>query len=194
MRQVPSIVLAFLLPLFLVAVPGSPTDPYRYSKSVLVGFEVVHKGGICTGLAAFMTSDDFFDGLEARETEAGREFYKGQKQLSDFPDDLTVSVAARALDCSNALAAAPAGSASDKVASSLDIKLKWKQELKEQPIDAQAVKKYLAPTPPMQELEPYPRMWMYEISVKSKDVPLTQHLIVEVYSGDKFFARFAAHL
>ncbi len=63
--------------------------------------------------------------------------------------------------------------------SSLQFKAEWKTGLSMRPVSKMTVR-------PLKkgEMVPYPSLWGYELDISSEGVPLTDHLIVNVYAPD----------
>ena len=77
-------------------VPGQ-TVPLvaKYRREVYLGsatFQYPSDRVPCIYVHAFITSDDFFDGLKFTDSPAGPHFYKDKESLSTFPDTIVVKV------------------------------------------------------------------------------------------------------
>src|SRR5258708_28865567 len=83
-----------------------------YKRTITIGETSYDMNGTCLYFAAFMTSDDFFDGLRAINDSSGRRFFKGTKQLKQFPYELTIQIKALGAECSKGRLIRPTNSES----------------------------------------------------------------------------------
>jgi len=185
-----------LLPGLAASALAQQTKPIEYKRVVLVGMVTHQKGKFCTEFAAFMTSKDFFEGLEAKETPSGRIFAKGKTQVTEFPETITVEIQALMHDCAGQVwgpMRLPTDlSVAKPFMSALNFQLKWKRLLDERPANYS-----LTVSSPESAFWPEndPPYWTYDLEINSKGVPLTDHLVIEIHSKDQaLVARLAVHL
>ena len=170
----------------------SPEKPLPYKRVVAVGIVTYRNHGSCTDFVAFVTSGDFFEGLEPRETPDGRKFYKDSKQVTEFPEAVTIELQALMRDCTR-VPILPVNTATAKdFMSTLNFDLQWKRELEQR----SAVFSTAVSSPDSHVWsEGEPPYWTFDLEVKTKGVPLTDHLVVEVHSENRqLVARLALHL
>jgi hypothetical protein len=157
----------------------------RDSKMYL-GVDSIHAGDMCLILGGTAESGDFFKGLQKRETRHGESFKnaRGQK-VTSFPARLTVKIDAGLDKCAGQ--GTPSCDRCDlplstELMNSLQFDAYWKQgfEMQKADIDVLSVERpnYLLPTAPNAEL------WKFEISIRSKNIPLTDSLIVVLHTPD----------
>jgi hypothetical protein len=190
-----------LFPLFVVAllVATSPSagqaKKSTYSRVVSIDHMIVHERSRCAAFASFINSDDFFDGLEATETASGRTFRRRGKEVTVFPDSLSVEINSSLSDCSIIPPMPAAASVTAAFMSGLIFKTWWKTGFKERQVDVISFKAMPPQAEVWSESEPISPVWTFTMKIASKGVPLTDHLIVEIYSKDgAFLGRMAEHL
>lgn len=168
-----------------------------HKQSVLLGIEIFKVNGICVPIAASMSAGDFFNGLSRKEIREGTKFFRGPEEVADYPDQLTVEVKARAVDCSRATDIS--SKSADSVAGGLRFELGWKSETADRirPIQHFELKEFPPPLHPgvWTETERPPRFWVYTLKIDSRDVPLTDHLTLTIRTDTgMFIARMASHV
>jgi hypothetical protein len=190
-----------LFPLFVVALLvatglfAGQAKKSTYSRVVSIDHMIVHEGSRCAAFASFISSDDFFDGLEATETASGRTFRRRGKEVTAFPDSLSVEISSTLSDCSIVPPMPAAASVTAAFMPGLKFKTWWKTGFKHRPVDVISFKSLPPQAPVLLESESDSPVWTFMMKIDSKGVPLTDHLIVEIYSKDgAFLGRMAAHL
>ena len=172
------------------------TKPIEYKRVVLVGMATHRNGKLCANFAGFMTSGDFFGGLQAKEAPTGRVFTKGETQVTEFPETITVEIQAIMHDCANQIWWPMSPPARESLAkpfmTALNYQLKWKRLLDERPavysLSASGPESAFWP-------ETDPPYWTYDLEINSKGVPLTDHLVIEIHSKDQaLVAKLAVRL
>lgn len=144
-----------------------------------------HKGNQCTSFAAFMSSGDFFEALRISEVASSRKFYRGDKEVTDFPDTITIEIRSTMSACSNLLVKPAVNSVAHDFTSGVTVKAKWITGLKERPAEIAS----LALSPPDASEVPWVSgsempVWTFMLTIVSKGVPLSDHLNLELYSKD----------
>ena len=64
----------------------------KYHRRFPFDADLVRGGRYCGAILVDLESDDFFEGLEVRKTQAGPQFLKGSQAVELFPRELTVIV------------------------------------------------------------------------------------------------------
>ena len=187
------ILLASLLCTIAVSSIEPKTPPYK--RVVPIGTAIARDGALCIDFVGSMTSGNFFEGLESTDTDAGRRFYSGNREITEFPEELTVEIKARVVDCSVSRPQPLNDETARKLASVINFKVEWKKGVQQQPVEGFSLKISPPEPAPMSELAPAPDVWTYMITVKSKNVPITDHLIVSINSGNgKLLTRLSVRL
>jgi hypothetical protein len=151
-----------------------------------LGVDSIHAGDMCLILGGSAESGDFFKQLRKRETRRGEVFKNasGQKVMT-FPERLTVKIDAALDKC-----AGPGTSSCDRCElplstefmNSVQFDAYWKYgfEIQKADIDVLSVERSndLAPIAPNAEL------WKYELSIRCKNIPLTDSLVVVLHTPD----------
>jgi hypothetical protein len=191
-RRFPVFVVALLAATSLF--PGQAKNS-TYSRVVSIDHLIVHEGSRCAAFASFISSDEFFEGLEATESASGRTFHRRGEEVTVFPDSLSVEIKSSLSDCSTVPPIASVASVTTAFMSGLTFKTWWKTGFKQRPVDVISFKSVPPQSSALSESEPVSQVWTFTIKIASKGVPLTDHLVVEIYSKDgAFLGRMAAHL
>jgi hypothetical protein len=166
-----------------------------YSRVVSIDHMIIHDGSRCAAFASFLSSDEFFEGLEATETASGRMFHRRGEEVTVFPDSLSVEIKSSLSDCSIVPPIPSVESVTTAFMSGLKFKTWWKTGFKERPVDVISFKSLPPQSSVLSESEAVSPVWTFTIKIASKGIPLTDHLVVEIYSKDgAFLGRMAAHL
>jgi hypothetical protein len=178
-----------------ISSPGAPSkhrSPYR--QSVAFGPQNVELDGICFVLVGSMSAGDFFTGLRRIDTPNGVEFRKGSSMMERFPSEISVRIAADGIACPDKPGGENMPVPSADLANSMRFEASWKRGMQLRPVETLSVKGPAIEKGWIPWAEPYP-MWIYELKVVSKDVPLTDHLVISLYSKDhKRLARLSARM
>ena len=166
-----------------------------YSRVVSIDHMIVHDGSRCAAFASFISSDEFFEGLKATETASGRTFHRRGEEVTVFPDSLSVEIESTLWDCSTVPPIPSTASVTTAFMSGLKFKTWWKTGFKGRPVDVISFRSLPPQSSVLSEFESVSPVWTFTIKIASKGVPLTDHLVVEIYSKDgAFLGRMAAHL
>jgi hypothetical protein len=191
------LVLLILLASLLCGIAVSGVEPKSppYKRVVPIGTAIARDGALCIDFVGSMTSGNFFEGLEPMDTDAGRRFYSGHREITEFPEELTVEIKARVVDCSVLPPHPVNDETARKLASVINFKVDWKKGLQQRPVEGFSLKVFPPEPAPMSELAPDPEVWTYLITVESKNVPITDHVIVSITSGSgKLLTRLSGHV
>ncbi len=177
--------LIFLMPLSGLSKEGT----IQYRQRVRLGADMVNFDNTCVFFTASMTAGDFFDGLRRIKTPTGAEFRKGSSVVDHFPEKISVEIRGVVTKCSeNPREVLVPGLAADFM-SSLRFEAQWGRGSEFQP--AENLSAQTSPRP----LSKLKNIWTYTVTIPSKDVPLTDHLVVSVLSKEgKKVTRFSARL
>jgi hypothetical protein len=162
----------------------------RYRRVVPLGFGLVKFEDTCISFHASMSADDFFDGLERTETPRGPQFRKNSRILSNFPDDTSVEIWAYVERCSRQELRDLVPASATEFMRSLRFEAKWKRG-----VEFRSVEKLSIETSPPSWNETGVSPWIFTLMMASKNVPLSDSLVVAVISEDgKKVASFSARL
>ena len=201
-RNFGRVVTAGILTLAVTLAPAYPftrdnssgtKKSFAYRRVILTGVAAYHRGRLCVAFAGFLTSGDFFEGLRPTDTATGRKFFKGTDEAKEFPSELTVEIQAVMHDCSTFPPEALNRAATEPFMRALTFKPNWKTGLKQRPVGKFSLQ--ISPPAPSSWVEHGSPNWRYDLTIQSSGVPLTDHLVIEMYSeSQRFLTRLSAHL
>jgi hypothetical protein len=159
------------------------------------------ENGSCFRFSGGVTAPDFFDGLRRVDTDDGSAYFRHDKPVTEFPDELLVTVHLRDSPCSSDLRdTAVRPPLTPEIISALRLHFYWKDGIALRPVDgskrvgASVIR--LAPFAKQAADELAPRFqWNYTFTIQSAGVPLTNDLVFIIESEDhKIAARTHARL
>ncbi|MBI3474131.1 MAG: hypothetical protein HY010_00225 [Acidobacteria bacterium] len=143
----------------------------EFGTGVRAGFGVIQYHNTCIHVQAFFISGDFFDGLQVEKTPQGAEFKKRKVTYRNFPDQLVVDVEAFAWKCTERADQITPPDYAAGLMEKASFDLSWKRGDEIRPATLLSAK----------ERHPSPGLrWYYFLTVPSKDVPLTDNLVIDV--------------
>jgi hypothetical protein len=169
-----------------VLTPPAPADRH-FGRVLLMGSYILVFDDMRVLFNAGMTAGDFFGQLERRRTAEGERFFRNSRQVIFYPESLKVDV----FGSPSTLGETPMDKRHPGTAAalmdSLQIKPEWKTGLSTRPVSRMTVRR-------LERSEMGPMvLWGYELAISCEGVPLTDHLIVNVYAPDSsLVARFSA--
>ncbi len=159
------------------------------------------ENGSCFRLSGGVTAADFFDGLRRVDTDDGTTYFRHDKPVTEFPDELLVTFHLLDYPCSRDLKdTAVRPPLTPEIISALHLHFYWKDGIALRHVDGSkrtaASVTRLMPFAKQAEDELAPRFqWNYTFTIQSAGVPLTNDLVLIVESeGHKIAARTAARL
>jgi hypothetical protein len=176
---------------------GGPLPiPLALHKGVFLGFDMLHGRSNCVGISVNLESGDFFVGLKGQETANGRIFRKNSRNVELFPEKLTVRVLVDIAPCGNLGNGLESdGSVQPDFAFDLDFVKSlgfegfWKHQFEMKKADVRVLTEAQTQMPVVADAI----WWEYVLDVQSRNVPLTNVLIIDVLSPEgKLMSRFAA--
>jgi hypothetical protein len=180
-----------VLALFLLAatVAAQPGDKTKMTKEVSIGGSGISFHEYCGSVSVLMHHDDFFEGLERIHTPDGVVFRKKRKTYSHFPETFAVLIHFRLRYCGKSTPQDPGFIKPETAVNSLQLELEWKSDTETR--DAEVAE--------MEVLPPFwgdmADLWTIRLEIRAPQVPLTDRLIVTLYSKDgKLIASCAAAL
>jgi hypothetical protein len=181
-NQLLLLTLAFAL-ICAGAQAGGRSSP-SYESTVSFGSQLLHLSRGCLSVDGTVASGNFFTGLE-RNANGGQIEYKKQGQfVTEYPDSLATSIHIAGNACSAAAPIWPSIFSGNSFAVRFEVE--WKDGMKLRPATlsgepAQCAGYSSVPIP--RENYTIPSLTC-RITVDSKGVPLSNHLIVSVFAAD----------
>jgi hypothetical protein len=159
------------------------------------------ENGSCFRLSGQITARDFFDGLRRVDTDRGTTYLLHNKPVTEFPDELLVTLRLLDFPCSRDLKdTVVRPPLTSEIVSGLRLHFYWKDGVALRPVDGSkrvaASVTRLTPYAPQAAEELAPRFqWNYTFTVQSAGVPITNDLVLIIETEDhKIAARTAARL
>jgi len=173
-----------LLPLQLRAVDESE-KPWRSTPDLSMGAQDVQLDGHCWRMSATIV-DSSLAKLRKKRSASGTKFHRGKNVVERFPDEMMVELTVT--DCTSPYAV-PVGR---DILGAMQFAAEWRRGTEERPVGGLYV-------PRTRSGEGYPEshdtVQVFELSIQSADVPLTDQLVLTVSSSDgKKIAQFVAGL
>jgi len=171
-----------------------------YTGGVTLATEGGLPGGPCLSIRGRVTAPEFFTGLKRHETARGIEFHRGADVAKFFPEELSVRIWIREFPCHVGLTAVSPLLATPEEMSSLHFEAFWKRGMRMRPVETLTLRSFFQRKEQPTTLVGVPvtiqrDTWVYDLTVVSKGVPLTDHLILEIFSKDGLrLARVSAQL
>jgi hypothetical protein len=180
---------------FFKDVPMGSVGPTQIGDSIIV-------------FAGVLRAGDFFEGLQARQAERGRAYYKGSQQLQEFPRRMSVEMDV-SITRKEVASEEEAFSNATGLLSKVRITAKWKDGFKY--LDVKSVRWAFRPIsteewrarPSTKLLErlgvavgdpPNNKLWNLEVTIEDEHVALTDSLVVFVSYEEKQLGRMSARL
>ena len=163
---------------------------YKYHRIVPVGVDFLRGGGYCGGISVNLESGDFFEGLQARTTPVRQQFRKRSRSVDSFPEELTITVRVTTSPCvgppdprQSAGGAQPEFSFDMKFIASLRFEGFWQRGLERRKADLGLFSSGESGRNSF-ENDTGAGSWDYVLKVSCPGVPLTDSLVIEVFSAD----------
>jgi hypothetical protein len=154
--------------------------PGRAAVYLSMGSQDVLFEGRCLRMSATLV-DSSLAKLRKKKVAVGTEFHRGKIIVDRFPDELMVEVTVT--DC-----VAPFAVAVGKFFGTLQFSAVWRRGSDERPCEV------YVPRDRPESLETSDTFRVYNLSVPSADVPLTDHLVLNVSAEGKRIAQFVNDL
>jgi hypothetical protein len=179
-------VLALLL--LAATVAAQPADKTKLAEQVSIGGSGVSFHEYCGSVSVLM-HHDFFEGLERIQTADRTVFRKKRKTYSHFPETFAVLIHFHLRYCGKSAPQEPGFIKPETAINRLQLELEWKSSTETR--DAEIAE--------MEVLPPFwgdfADVWTIRLEVRAPQVPLTDRLIVTLYSKEgKLIASFARGL
>lgn len=150
--------------------------------------EFVRFRNTCIFFYVSLTAGDFFDGLHRINTPTGAHFRKGERTIDYFPDKILVEIRADVSTCDTPeIVVLPVAI---EFMRSLQFEAKRKRETELRTIGDLSIERSQLPFGEMTR-----SVWLYKLTIQSKQVPLGEHLVIDLITKDgKRLARFTVRL
>jgi hypothetical protein len=177
-------IFLLLLPLHLQAVDESE-KPWHSTPDLSMGAQDVQLDGHCWRMSATIV-DSSLAKLRKKRSASGTEFHRGKNVIESFPDEVMVELTVT--DCTSPNAV-PVGR---DILGAMQFAAEWRRGTEERPVGGLYV-------PRARSRDGWPEsrdtVQVFELSIQSADVPLTDQLVLTVSSSDgKKVAQFVAGL
>jgi hypothetical protein len=136
-------------------------------------------------LGAKAVAGDFFKGLKAREGHDGRTFQKQHGVVKLFPERITVKIYAGFDRCVGKGAEGCDRCnfrVDDDFMNALDFEVYWKHEF--DMTKASIISRTIEQSSDLVRVAPTAKLWKYELTVQSENVPLSDVLVVVILAHD----------
>jgi hypothetical protein len=172
---------------FSLTAPARPPSTHHSGRVLLMGGYIIIFDDMRVLFNAGMTAGNFFDELERRKTRAGEQFFIGSRPISFYPDSVRVDLFGGVWKSGETPLDKRYPGTAAALMDSLQIRAEWKTGLSTRPVSKLSVRR-------LKQDETAPIiLWRYQLDISDERVPLTDHLIVNVYGPDNgFVARFSA--
>ena len=185
---------------------GSPDPPHdrttwNYDGGLLMVTDGAVQDGPCFHLFGRLTADEFFTNLRRVDTTTGTLYKRGNVVITEFPEVMNLSIVLFDRPCSDGLEVTGSPTFLSKaVIGSFHLGFSWKRGMAMRPVhgvslksaDAQLVSPYAEQ---LAEKLPKKYEWIFQFSVPGKGIPVTDSLVLVIYSADgHIVARVAARL
>lgn len=157
----------------------------EYDAVVSMGVSSATVNGWCLAFNGLVTSGDFFRGLKRTTTSRGPQFTKGSESVSKYPDRVVVKIEGFVSRCASAPATKSGTDAGADLMKHFFVQAKWKTGMEMRPAEVVSREISEPGVSVWQEYSMRRNPWVYTMAVNSKDVPLTDHLVVVISSKDR---------
>jgi hypothetical protein len=192
----------------LLLAPGASASQSRreknvwnYDSGVFFATDGSLPNGVCFRVSGNLDAPDFFLNLKRINDEKGTAFRRGAETVTHFPDELFLSLDIRDQPCTPGLREAEARMyLTPEMISTLQVSFYWKRGVDLRPAtNVTELHAAVAPVVPyaVKLATELPKRfeWSYQLAVPSKDVPLTDSLVLVFRTADgRIAARVAARL
>jgi hypothetical protein len=195
------LVLAILAPAASSGQNKREKSVWNYDGGVLFATDGSLPNGVCFRVDGEVNSGGFFNNLKRVDDEHGTKFRRGTETLTHFPGELLLSFDIHDQPCSPGLRTFEARPyLTHEMMSALRLSFYWKHGLELRPVKnitevhsaVEAITPYAAN---LASEMPKRYAWSYQLAVPSKDVPLTDSLVLIFRTPDgRIAARVAARL
>jgi hypothetical protein len=156
------------------------------ARGFSLGVDSIHTTeDMCLMIGARAVGGDFFKGLQAHKDGKRRTFKRHRKAVKSFPEQLIVKIVAGVDRCTgkSTLACDRCDfKLDDEFMKSLQIDAFWKHGFDTRKAEIGVLREEVSDD--LATIEPSASLWKYEFPVNSKDVPLTESLLIVLHAPD----------
>jgi hypothetical protein len=174
---------------------------WNYDGGVLFATDGSLPNGVCFRVDGEVNSGGFFNNLKRVDDEHGTQFRRGTETLTHFPGELLLSFDIHDQPCSPSLRTFEGRPyLTHEMMSTLRLSFYWKHGLELRPVknitEVHSAVESIAPyAANLASQLPKRYAWSFQLAVPSKDVPLTDSLVLVFRTPDgRIAARVAARL
>jgi hypothetical protein len=172
------------LPLYLPAIDQSE-KPWRSTPDLSMGAQDVQLDGHCLRMSATIV-DSSLAKLRKKRSASGTEFHRGKNVIDHFPDEVMVELTIT--DCASPYTV-PVGR---DILGAMQFAAEWRRGTEERPVGGLYVPRTRSKD---SSPESHDTVQVFELSIQSADVPLSDQLVLTVSASDgKKLAQFVAGL
>jgi len=183
------------------AQPNRDKNTWTYDGGIFLETDGAIPGGACFRVKGHVTADDFFENLRREDTNSGTLFRRGNDIVTEFPKHLHLSMSIADIPCDPHMQQANSRVyLTDEMIRSLRLHFFWKRALELRPVRGIVeTSGEVRPVPwyshGLEQELPKRFEWLVEFSLPSEGVPLTDNLVLMMYTPDhRLIARGAARM
>jgi hypothetical protein len=184
-----------------VAQPKHDKNVTNLEGGVFLGTDGAIPGGACFRIVGRVTAMDFFDGLKREDTNSGTLYRRGNDLVTEFPKTLHLSLSISDIPCDPHMQQTNSRVyLTDEMIHKLRLHFFWKRALELRPVRGVAeTGGEVRPVPwyshGLEQELPKRFEWLVEFNVPSEGVPLTDNLVLMMYTPEhRLIARGAARM
>jgi hypothetical protein len=184
-RYLTGILLSFVIGAFPIAAHAGGKSNATYDGELAFGSQLLYLDDGCLSVNGSVTSGDFFDNLKRTDVDGRFEYRKRREIVTEYPESVTTSIRLVGDKCAAELSNAPSAVFNgDSFTVKLAVEWKGGMELRPatlSPVIAHCVGATSVAIPHQDFTIPSVTC---QLTVDSKGVSLTDHLIVSVFGAD----------
>jgi hypothetical protein len=171
----------FFLTLFAgLCLPGYPATKTKYEALIFVPAHSFEADGFCGTLSGSVSAGKFFKGLQRIESDQGVEFRRKSQIVRNFPDELDIGLEGPIGSCPLSLPNSATRDSLAEFVKGLSVEAEWIDGNARQSVGNLSVTKFPPITRWFAEYEK--PTWRLEIKVPSKDIAISDALVVSLVS------------
>jgi hypothetical protein len=181
--------------------PNRDKNTWCYDGGIFLETDGALPGGACFRVKGRVTAPDFFENLRREDTVSGMLFRRGNDIVTEFPKRLHINMSISDIPCDPHMQQTNSRVyLTNEMVSSLRLHFFWKRQLELRPIHGIArIGGEVRPVPwyshGLEQELPKRFEWLVEYDVPSEGVPLTDNLVLMMYTPDhRLIARGAAKM